>query len=141
MSFSKVYFIYFFQIILGLFLEYKFSKYNIMILFNVLASILTSSFSNIVLIWMLPLSLSHPTPFFLSLSFSQFSQRFINFNVFGTDSQVRMDPMKSLPKPVCGRFCCVSISVQVPEVEERPCPAGASSFLSQFLCFCSHSSS
>lgn len=42
-----------------------------MILFTVLAFILTSLFSNIVLNWMLPLSHPHPLlPFFLSLSVS-----------------------------------------------------------------------
>lgn len=53
----------------GAFLEYKFSKYTVMIPFIVLASILTSSFLNIVLIWMLPLSPPTPSSFF-SLSVS-----------------------------------------------------------------------
>lgn len=115
MSSFKVYFICFFQIILGLFLEYKFSKYTIMILFTVLAFILTSLFSNIALNWMLPLS--HPTLFFLPFFLFQLVQlrvyQFYFILFFTTDSQVRTDTMKSLPKPVGGPFCCVLLCVQL----------------------------
>lgn len=102
-----------------------------MIPFIVLASILTSSFLNIVLIWMLPLSPATPC-FFYSLSVSY---RCVIYNFLGTDSQVRMDTMKSLPKPVGGHFCCVSSSVRVSEVKERPCPAGARLTLEPFSLF------